>query len=163
MLSELPEPVARVARYLARSGAEARIEEFGTGTPTAADAAAAIGCELDQVVKSLLFLCDGRPVLVLVPGSRRADPAKVAAASGAARARIAPPGVVRSVTGFEAGGVAPFPVTADLVLADRSLLSWRVLWVGAGSNRHMAAVSPPELLRLARARACDVCDEQRPA
>lgn len=86
----LPEPVARVARFLADARAEARLQEFRAGTPTATDAAAAVGCQLDQIVKSLVFLCDGRPVLAMVPGSRRADPAKVAAAVGAGTARIAP-------------------------------------------------------------------------
>jgi prolyl-tRNA editing enzyme YbaK/EbsC (Cys-tRNA(Pro) deacylase) len=133
-----------------------RLEEFQAGTPTAADAAAAVGCELDQIVKSLLFLCDEKPVLVLVPGSRRADAAKVAEAAGSMAAKIAPPGVVRSVTGFEAGGVAPFPVVVDQVLIDRALLSSELLWVGAGSDRHMAALAPAELLRLTRARTADL-------
>jgi prolyl-tRNA editing enzyme YbaK/EbsC (Cys-tRNA(Pro) deacylase) len=157
VVSALPEPVARVARFLARAGAEARIEEFGAGTPTATEAAAAVGCDLDQIVKSLLFLCDARPVLVLVPGSRRADSGKIAAVAGAASAKIAPPGVVKSVTGFEAGGVAPFPVTADQILVDRELLAWDVVWVGAGSDRHLAALAPTELLRLTRARTIDAC------
>jgi prolyl-tRNA editing enzyme YbaK/EbsC (Cys-tRNA(Pro) deacylase) len=133
-----------------------RLEEFQAGTPTAADAAAAVGCELDQIVKSLLFLCDEKPVLVLVPGSRRADAAKVAEAAGSRAAKIAPPGVVKSVTGFEAGGVAPFPVVVDQVLIDRALLSSELLWVGAGSDRHMAALAPAELLRLTRARTADL-------
>ena len=159
MVSALPEPVGRVARFLARTGAEARIEEFAAGTPTATEAAAAVGCELDQIVKSLLFLCEGRPVLVLIPGGRRADSAKVATAAGSTSAKIAPPGVVRSVTGFDAGGVAPFPLMVDQILADRALLTWDLVWVGAGSDRHMAALAPPELLRLTRARTIDACVE----
>lgn len=155
--SELPAAVARVARFLDEARAEARLQEFRGGTPTAKDAAQAVGCELDQIVKSLLFLCEERPVLVLVPGSRRADPRKVAVAVGAASAKIATPAVVRSVTGFDIGGVAPFPPTVDEVLADRSFLAWRLVWAGAGSDRHMVALAPGELLRLARARAVDVC------
>lgn len=157
-MTALPEPVARVARFLASATAEARLQEFRSGTPTAGDAASAIGCELDQIVKSLLFLCDGQPVLVLVPGSRRADPAKVAAALGAGTAQIAPPPVVRETTGFDVGGVAPFPLpTVASVLADQSLLAWSEVWIGAGSDRHMAGLAPAELLRLARARALDLC------
>jgi prolyl-tRNA editing enzyme YbaK/EbsC (Cys-tRNA(Pro) deacylase) len=153
-----PEAVERVSSFLRDAGAEARLEQFADGTPTAADAAAAVGCELDQIVKSLLFLCDGQPVLVLVPGSRRADPAKVASSVGASAARIAPPPVVRDTTGFDVGGVAPFPQPQVRdVLADRTLLSWRVVWTGAGSDRHMAGLAPAELVRLARARAADVC------
>jgi prolyl-tRNA editing enzyme YbaK/EbsC (Cys-tRNA(Pro) deacylase) len=156
---ELAEPVARVARFLSRARAEARLQEFGAGTPTADDAARAIGCELDQIVKSLLFLCDGQPVLALVPGSRRADPKKVAAAAGTRTARIAPAEVVREATGFEIGGVAPFPLRASVgqVLADRSLLAWSIVWTGAGSDRHMAGLAPDELVRLTRAQAVDLC------
>lgn len=156
----LPEPVQRVARFLADTRAEARLQEFRSGTPTAVDAADAVGCELDQIVKSLLFLCDGDPVLVLVPGSRRADPGKVTAAVGAASAKIAPPPVVLEITGFEAGGVAPFPQPGVRdVLVDPSLLSWPEVWVGAGSDRHMAGLTPVELVRLSRARQADVCRE----
>lgn len=155
---QLPDPVERVARFLADSRAEARLQEFKTGTPTAGDAAAAIGCELDQIVKSLVFLCDGEPVVVLVPGSRRADPAKIARAVGATAAKIASPAAVREATGFDVGGVAPFPQPgAREVLADKALLAWPVVWAGAGSDRHMTGLSPTELVRLARARPADVC------
>src|SRR5207253_1725694 len=84
-----PEEVERVAAYLRESGAESRIEEFSEGTPTAEDAAKAVGCELAQIVKSLVFDCDGRSILVLVPGDRRADTAKISAAAGCSKARIA--------------------------------------------------------------------------
>jgi prolyl-tRNA editing enzyme YbaK/EbsC (Cys-tRNA(Pro) deacylase) len=154
----LPEPVARVARFLTGAGAEARLQEFRAGTPTAEDAATAVGCELDQIVKSLVFLCDGQPVLVMVPGSRRADPAKVARVVGAQAAKIAPPRVVREATGFEVGGVAPFPLPAvHRVLLDRLLLAWPVVWAGAGSDRHVAGLAPSELVRLTKAQPVDAC------
>ena len=88
MVRPWPEAVERVSAFLRQTGAEARIEEFQTGTPTAVDAARAAGCKLGQIVKSLVFDCDGRWVVALVPGDRRADPAKIAAAAGAAKARI---------------------------------------------------------------------------
>ena len=68
-----PEPVERVAAYLRSAGAEARLEELESGTATAEDAARAAGCPIDQIVKSIVVLCDGRPVVALVPGDRRAD------------------------------------------------------------------------------------------
>jgi prolyl-tRNA editing enzyme YbaK/EbsC (Cys-tRNA(Pro) deacylase) len=148
-----------VARYLADTRAEARLQEFKQGTPTAGDAAEAVGCELDQIVKSLLFICDDRPVLVLVPGSYRADPGKVAAAVEATSARIATPTQVKRITGFEVGGVAPFPIPQADVLIERTLLSWTLVWVGAGTDRHMAALAPTELLRLTKARPIDACAE----
>src|SRR5207249_3793960 len=75
-----PEPVERVAAYLREAGAEARLEEFREGTPTATSAARAVGARTAQIVKSLVFDCGGRYVLALVPGDRRADPKKIAAA-----------------------------------------------------------------------------------
>ncbi|MFN8187511.1 MAG: YbaK/EbsC family protein [Gaiellales bacterium] len=158
MARPVPEPVLRLSRFLAAVGAEARLQEFPAGTPTARDAASAIGCELDQIVKSLLFLCDDRPVLALVPGSRRADPRKIAGAVGAASIRIAPPAEVRAATGYEVGGVAPFALPAvERVLVDRSLLRWDIVWTGAGSERHMAGLAPAELLRLTSAEPIDAC------
>jgi prolyl-tRNA editing enzyme YbaK/EbsC (Cys-tRNA(Pro) deacylase) len=154
---ELPEPVQRVARFLIAAGAEARLEEFPEGTPTAKDAARAVGCELDQIVKSIVLQCDGRPVVVLVPGDRRADASKVAAAVGAAAARVAQAPEVEAATGFEPGAVAPFPLPrVGRVLIDRRLLTHERVWVGAGSSRHMAGLAPSELLRLARAQPMDV-------
>jgi prolyl-tRNA editing enzyme YbaK/EbsC (Cys-tRNA(Pro) deacylase) len=154
-----PESVERVASVLRGAAAEARLEEFANGTPTAAEAAEAVGCELGAIVKSLLFMCDGRPVLVLVPGDRRVDKGKVAAAVGAASARIAAADEVEHATGFEPGAVAPFPLRAvEQVLIDGSLLPGELVWIGAGSTRHLAGLPPAELVRLARARAVDVVE-----
>ena len=152
-----PEPVERVTAYLREAGAEARLEEFPAGTPTAEAAAEAVGCELGQIVKSLVFDCDGRAVVAMVPGDRRADAAKVAAAAGASRARVAPPERVREVTGFEPGAVCPFPLPhVDRVLIDRRLLLHERVWIGAGSPRHMAGLAPSELVRLARGVPLDL-------
>jgi prolyl-tRNA editing enzyme YbaK/EbsC (Cys-tRNA(Pro) deacylase) len=139
---------------------DARLEEFPEGTETAADAARAVGCERAQIVKSLVFVCDGRPVLALVPGDRRGDAAKVAAAAGGASARVASPDEVEATTGFTPGAVAPFPLPrVETVLADRTLLGLPRVWAGAGSPRHMVGLAPVELVRLARARTVDVVTE----
>ena len=155
-----PEPVERVSAALRTAGAEARIEEFPAGTPTAEDAAAAVGCEPRRIVKSLVFDCDGRPVLVLVPGNRRADAAKVAAAVGAARARAARPAEVEEATGYAPGGVAPFGLRRiGWVLIESSLLGDGLLWVGAGSTRHLAAMPARELVRAAHAEPFDLVQD----
>ena len=157
-----PEPVERVAAFLREAQAEARLEEFAEGTPTAEAAAEAVGCELSQIVKSLVFLCDDRPVLVLVPGDRRADRAKIAHQVGAERTRVAGPDDVARLTGFEAGGVAPFPLPRiETVLIDRTLVSGDALWIGAGSPRHLAEIAPADLLKLTRARAVDAVADSR--
>jgi prolyl-tRNA editing enzyme YbaK/EbsC (Cys-tRNA(Pro) deacylase) len=153
--------VERVTAYLRDAGGEVRVEEFLDGTPTAQAAARAIGCDLGQIVKSLVFDCDGRPVLVLVPGDRRADAAKVAQAAGCRFARIAGPEEVTDATGFEPGAVAPFPLPrVERLFIERTLLAHRVVWIGAGSERHMAALAPAELVRLSRARPMDVVESQ---
>lgn len=160
MRTDWPEPVERVAAFLREAGAEARLEEFEHGTPTAGEAARAAGCAPEQIVKSVVFVCDGRPVVALVPGNRRADAEKVARAAGAVAARVAVPGEVEQSTGFAPGAVAPFPLPhVERVLAERTLLAQPVVWVGAGSDRHLAALSPHELLRLARAESMDVVEE----
>ncbi len=151
-----PEPVERVAHHLRAAGAEARIEEFPAGTPTAVDAARAVGCAPAQIVKSLVFVCDGRAVLVLVPGDRRADPRKVAAAAGSRRARTAGAEEVEEATGYAPGAVAPFALRRiERVLVDPTLLVHAEVWVGAGSPRHLAALAPEELIRLASAEPVD--------
>ncbi|HZQ63636.1 MAG TPA: YbaK/EbsC family protein [Gaiellaceae bacterium] len=152
-----PEPVERVGDALEAAGAEARIEEFAQTAATAADASRAIGCELRQIVKSLLFVCDGQPVLVLVPGDRRADARKIAAAAGARRAKVAGPEQVEEATGYAPGAVSPFGLrSVERVLVDRSLLAASLVWVGAGSHRHLAGLAPVELVRVSRAQAVDV-------
>ena len=159
MTAEWPEPVERVARFLRESGAEARLEEFDTETPTARDAARAAGCELAQIVKSVVFDCGDRFVLALTPGDRRADVQKVAAAAGCARARVASPTQVVEATGFAPGAVAPFPVRrVERVLIDQTLLAHERVWIGAGSPRHLAALAPAELVRLTHAQSVDTVE-----
>jgi prolyl-tRNA editing enzyme YbaK/EbsC (Cys-tRNA(Pro) deacylase) len=159
VVSSWPEAVERVSSFLRQASAEARIEEFETGTPTALDAARAAGCTLGQIVKTLVFDCEGRWVVALVPGDRRADPDKIAAAAGATRARIASPEQVELATGFVAGAVAPFPLPGvERVFVDHGLLAHRLVWVGAGSPSHMAVLSSADLVRLARAQPMDVVE-----
>jgi prolyl-tRNA editing enzyme YbaK/EbsC (Cys-tRNA(Pro) deacylase) len=156
-----PEPVERVSSHLRGAGAEARIEEFPDGTPTAADAAAAVGCELAQIVKSLVVvLDDDRVAVALVPGDRRGDTKKIARAANAASARVASSEQVLRATGFEPGAVAPFPLPGvDVILMDRSLLRHSIVWAGAGSHRHIVGLAPAELRRLTRARPLDLVQE----
>jgi Cys-tRNA(Pro) deacylase len=159
MSNPWPEPVERVSAFLRQMGVESRVEEFSEGTPTAADAARAVGCKLGQIVKSLVFDCDGRWVVALIPGDRRADAAKIARAAGATRAKIASPAQVEKATGFVAGAVAPFPLPhVERVFVDRNLLSHKHVWVGAGSPHHMAELSSADLVRLARAQVMDAVE-----
>ena len=152
-----PEPVERVAAHLRAGAVEMTIQEFPEGTPSAELAARAVGAGLDQIVKSLVFVCDATPVLVLVPGDRKADPTKVAAELGATECRVAHAREVVAATGFEPGAVAPFPHPAPLeVLMERTVLQHGTVWIGAGSPAHMASLPPAELQRLSGARAADL-------
>lgn len=153
-----PEPVERVAAVLRAHAVEARLEEFPDGSPTAEAAARAVGCTLAEIVKSLVFMCDDRPVLALVPGDKRADALRVAAA-GAGVARVARAREVVEATGFEPGGVAPFPApNVSRVFIDRTLLRHEVVWIGAGSDMHMAGLGPQDLVRLSKAEIGDLTE-----
>jgi prolyl-tRNA editing enzyme YbaK/EbsC (Cys-tRNA(Pro) deacylase) len=152
-----PESVERVAAFLRAKAAESRVEEFAGETATAADAARAAGCDVGEIVKSLVVLCDGRGTVALVPGDRRGDLEKIARAAGAQVARIARAKEVVSLTGYEPGAVAPFALHGiEHVLIERTLLARDELWVGAGSTRHMAVLPTRELVRITRAATADL-------
>jgi len=152
-----PEPVERVARELRAAAAEAILQELPSGTPTAREAAQALGVSLAEIVKSIVFVAGRVYVVALVPGDRRADEGSVAAAAGAREVRVANADEVLAATGFEPGAVAPFPLPAvERVLMERTLLQHGRVWVGAGSTRHMAGLAPSELQRVASAEAADL-------
>jgi prolyl-tRNA editing enzyme YbaK/EbsC (Cys-tRNA(Pro) deacylase) len=156
-MTEWPEPVERVSAVLRAAAVDARIEEFKEGTPTATEAARAIGCELGQIVKSLVLVCDGAYVLALVPGDRRANEEAVREIVGAEEVRIAKPDEVVHATGFEPGAVAPFPQRAvTRTLMDTSLFAHEEVWIGAGTSSHMASLRPAELLKLSGATSVDL-------
>jgi Cys-tRNA(Pro) deacylase len=157
MSTAWPEPVERVSAVLRAAAIDARVEQFDEGTPTARDAAKAVACELSQIVKTLVFVCDGAFVLALVPGDRRADEQAVAQAAGASSARVAKPDEVVQATGFEAGGVAPFPQRqVSQTFIDPSFFAHGIVWIGAGTPQHMASLPPVELARLAGAQTVDL-------
>src|SRR5919201_282096 len=95
-------------------GLDVEIRRFPQGTRTAPDAARAVGCEVGQIVKSLVFVADGAPLLALTSGSNRADVAKLAAALGAAEVRRADAEEARRATGFAMGGTPPFGFPAPV-------------------------------------------------
>jgi prolyl-tRNA editing enzyme YbaK/EbsC (Cys-tRNA(Pro) deacylase) len=156
-MTDWPEPVERVSAVLRAAAVDARIEEFPEGAATAHEAAQAIGCELAQIVKSLVLVCDGAYVLALVPGDRRADEDAVRTEIGAAEVRVAKPAEVVHATGFEPGAVAPFPQRAiTQTLMDRSFFAHEEVWVGAGTSSHMASLRPAELQQLSGAKSVDL-------
>jgi Cys-tRNA(Pro) deacylase len=152
-----PESVERVSSVLRGAAVESHIHEFSQPAPSAQAAADAVGCDLSQIVKSLVFVCDGTYVLALVPGDQRADEEKIAAAVGARTVRIARADEVERATGFAPGAVAPFPHRAVAhALVEGTLLQHDVVWIGAGSTAHVASIAPGDLQRLTRARTGDL-------
>ncbi|MGW7252609.1 YbaK/EbsC family protein [Streptomyces sp. NPDC054834] len=134
-----------------------RIRRFPEATRTAGEAAAAIGCELSQICKSLIFAADGVPVLVLMDGASRVDVERVRAELGAARVTRAKAEVVRETTGYAIGGVPPFGHrTRTRVLADRQLLDHDLVWAAAGTPYTVFPMAPGTLVAHAGATLVDV-------
>ncbi|AXK36775.1 YbaK/EbsC family protein [Streptomyces armeniacus] len=136
---------------------DVEVRSFPDATRTAAEAAAAIGCELSQIVKSLVFEADGVPVLVLMDGASRVDVERVRAELGAERVGRADARVVRDATGYAIGGVPPFGHTTQLrVLADRRLLTHGTVWAAAGTPHTVFAIEPKALVAHAGGTLADV-------
>src|SRR6187431_1839992 len=134
----MTEAVHRNVRRVIDAGRAAGVDvepvQFPDGTKTAADAAAAIGCDVGQIVKSLIFAVDGDVVLAYVSGSNQLDEKKLAAAAGGAKCSRVDADVVREATGFPIGGVPPFGHTSTLpVFVDPDLLQYDVVWAAAGT------------------------------
>ena len=130
-------------------GIEPAVRRFPEGTKTADDAARAIGCEVGQIVKSLVFMADGRPVMAFTSGANRVDEAKLAEIVGAASVRRATPEEARAATGFAVGGTPPFGHPERLrCLVDRDLLDWDEIWAAAGTPDSVFPLTPADLLRV---------------
>lgn len=148
--------LARVVQALRAGGHEVQPLEMPTKTRTAPEAAAAAGCLLDQIVKSILFQgASGRLYLFLTAGGNQVDGARASALAGEALGR-ADAAAVRAVTGFAIGGVAPVGHLTPLpVWMDRRLMGFDVVWAAAGTPRHIFAMAPGALARLAGAEVAD--------
>jgi prolyl-tRNA editing enzyme YbaK/EbsC (Cys-tRNA(Pro) deacylase) len=160
---DAPDPLHRNSRRVveeaARAGLSVAVTRFPEGTRTAADAARAVGCELGQIVKSIVLASDGGHVVVLTSGVNRVDYAKVAVALGVGGVRRADADGVRAATGFPIGGAAPWGHPAPLpVLCDRDLLDHDEVWAAAGTPDTVFPVAPGELVRVSGAVVADVAE-----
>jgi prolyl-tRNA editing enzyme YbaK/EbsC (Cys-tRNA(Pro) deacylase) len=152
--------VERVREALAAQGLGVEVKELAASTRTAQEAAAAVGCEVAQIVKSLVFrkTASGGALLVLVSGTNRASEARLAALAGEPVAR-ADAAFVRERTGFAIGGVPPLGHREPLsVLVDRDLMSFPVVWAAAGSPNAVFAVAPADLQRITAGQVADVAE-----
>lgn len=150
----------RVRAALAAAGIEAQPLEMPGETRTAAQAAAAAGCALDQIVKSILFgAASGRLFLFLTAGGNRVDPVLAGALAGESLGR-ADAGAVRAVTGFAIGGVAPVGHLTPLpTWMDPRLKDFATVWAAAGTPRHIFPIAPGDLQRIAAATVAPFCME----
>jgi prolyl-tRNA editing enzyme YbaK/EbsC (Cys-tRNA(Pro) deacylase) len=151
------DPVDLVLAALRHGGVDAEVRRFPEPVPTAAAAAAALGCEVGAIANSLVFDADGTPLLVLASGAHRVDTEKVAALVGAHRVRRAAPEFVLAATGQEVGGVAPVGHPAPLrTVVDTDLAAFPVLWAGGGDHHTMFAATYDDLLRVTSGEAAAV-------
>jgi prolyl-tRNA editing enzyme YbaK/EbsC (Cys-tRNA(Pro) deacylase) len=142
--------VDRVTAVLRAAGVDAEIREFPEGTRTAQKAAAAVGCEVGQICKSLVFRVGDEPLLVVASGANRVDEARF----GASKADAA---FVREQTGFAIGGVPPVGHARDIeTVVDEDLLAYDVVWAAAGTPRAVFAIAPERLVAVSGARVARV-------
>ena len=140
----------RVKAALAAAGVTSDVMEMPGETRTAAQAAEAAGCDIDQIAKSIIFQGGGtgQIYLFVTAGGNQVDPDKAAALAGEPMVR-ADAGVVRSVTGFAIGGVSPVGhMTAVPVFMDKRLMDFATVWGAAGTPRHIFPIDPGELSKI---------------
>ncbi len=155
------DPTSEHLRNLLRaSGATGVVREFDDSTRTAAQAAAALGCPLGAIANSLVFVADGKPVLIFASGAHRVDTARVAASQGWAKLRPANPDEVRASTGQSIGAVAPLGHPRQLeALIDTALRRYDTIWASAGTPHSVFATTFAELARIADATEVVVAEE----
>jgi Cys-tRNA(Pro) deacylase len=148
-MSDVHPNVSRVVSAAKERGLEINTRRFPEGTKTAADAAAAIGVTVGQIVKSLVFGVDGEIVMALVSGSNQLDEKKLALAAGGAKCARVDADAVREATGFPIGGVPPFGHSTQLrVFVDPDLLQYDEVWAAAGTWNDNFGAAPADIVRV---------------
>jgi Cys-tRNA(Pro) deacylase len=149
-MSDLHPNTLRVIDAAREAGLEITTRRFPEGTKTAADAAAAIGVTVGQIVKSLVFGVDNEIVMALVSGSNQLDEKKLAAAAGGSKCSRVDADAVRAATGYPIGGVPPFGHSTQLrVFVDPDLLQYNEVWAAAGTWNDNFGAAPADIVRVA--------------
>lgn len=151
-----------LARFIAQHQIPAELVELEAHTPTVEDAARAVGTGVERIVKSLLFLANGAPVLVIASGTSRVDPKRVADHLSLARKRVrfADAETMRQLTGYAAGAMPPFGHRAPLrTLIDCRVLTQPELYAGGGSDHALLRATPETLRQATGAEVVDVVNE----
>jgi prolyl-tRNA editing enzyme YbaK/EbsC (Cys-tRNA(Pro) deacylase) len=153
----MPVDVSQFAAVLRELGVPGEVVELPESAPTAATAAAQLGCEVGAIANSLVFSADGAPLLVMTSGAHRVDTTKVAALVGVSAVRRADPESVRAWTGQPIGGVAPVGHPAPIrTLVDTWLDKYDVIWAAGGHPHAVFPTSYDELIRITGGTPADV-------
>lgn len=156
-MTDLHPNVERVVAAAAERGLEIAPRRFPDGTKTAADAAAAIGVDVGQIVKSLIFAVDGEVVLAYVSGANQLDEHKLAHAAGGLKCTRVDADTVRAATGFPIGGVPPFGHATHLrVFIDPDLLQYDEVWAAAGTWHDVFGIEPHRLVEASEGAITDL-------
>ena len=150
---ELPERSRIVQQVVAEAGIDSRVRELPDSTRTAAEAAAALGCEVGAIASSLLFIADGEPLLVMTSGAHRVDTDILAGQVGADAVGMATAKQVREVTGQAIGGVAPVGHPAPVrTVVDEALAGYETVWAAAGTPHTVMPLTFDQLVALTGGR-----------
>jgi Cys-tRNA(Pro) deacylase len=153
----MPSGPERVQEALDSKGLDTKVMRLPDSTRTAPEAAKAAGCEVGAIAKSLLFLADGKPLLVICSGDRRVDTARVAALVGANEVKMAPAEEVRRVTGYAIGGVPPLGHATPIdILMDTELFRFERIFAAAGAHDAIFPIDPHSLANATGATLEDV-------
>ncbi|HEX2682278.1 MAG TPA: YbaK/EbsC family protein [Candidatus Dormibacteraeota bacterium] len=146
----------RFEGWLASTDFGVNVREFPQGTRTAVAAARAVGCDVGQIVKSLVFVAGGKPVVALVSGANRLDERRFGAVAGEPVVK-ADAETARAATGYSIGGVPPFGHATDVpVYMDRDLMGFGVVWAAAGRPDSVFEIGPERLRELSHAKVIDL-------
>lgn len=156
-IESLPERSRAVASALAAAGAASQVRQLPDSARTAADAAQALGCDVGAIANSLVFMCDGAPLLVMTSGKHRVDTTLLAKRLGRQEISRATPEQVRTATGQPIGGVAPVGHPAPIeTVVDESLEAYEQLWAAAGHPHTVFPTTFDELIALTSGRTMAV-------
>lgn len=150
-------PVERVKAFLEENGYDGKVFTTKDTIFTVEDASKAVGAPPEHILKSLLMLADGEPVLALMSGANRVDAKKIKKFLGARKVKMADPDYVFNYSGFKIGGVAPvgYPVKPSALL-DEDLFKYKEVWAAAGTDHAFFPIAPDELQKLTEGRKLDI-------
>jgi prolyl-tRNA editing enzyme YbaK/EbsC (Cys-tRNA(Pro) deacylase) len=150
----------RVQAALHEVGVDIEVVQLSESTRTAVEAAQAMKCDVGAIAKSLLFMADGEPLLVICGGDRRVDTARVAALVGAQLVKMASANDVKNITGYAIGGVPPLGHAMPLKkLMDTRMLRWPVIYAAAGAHDALFPIDPKVLAQVSGATLADVVSD----